>query len=298
MTASEFAFLALGLVLGVATGAALVEVLRARPPAAREIRVTVAPNSIQARRATTLSETAFPPPASGAAADRPGDPSWTEPDPDPSDAGETGGGDVLARTSVRRERTAEPLWLSGAAPVGAQAGLVAVPMSMEPDPITDAMRATAEQFRLAIAAVASAPRTEVASAMAKRTTAPPAEATTVDEPGPSSGEDPSDAIPCAEERRVADERCAVATRAREGASGAAEALRVAQRAYDTHLAGADAGAAAIDPRFVRASKETAQARFRDARAKATTREDVEAAARIWLTEINQINHDTRDATHR
>ena len=30
MTASEFAFLALGLVLGVASGAALIEVLRAR----------------------------------------------------------------------------------------------------------------------------------------------------------------------------------------------------------------------------------------------------------------------------
>ena len=35
VSASEFAFLALGLVLGVATGAALIEVLRARPPAPR-----------------------------------------------------------------------------------------------------------------------------------------------------------------------------------------------------------------------------------------------------------------------
>ena len=32
MTASEFAFLAMGLILGVAAGAALVEILRARPP--------------------------------------------------------------------------------------------------------------------------------------------------------------------------------------------------------------------------------------------------------------------------
>jgi len=63
--ASEFAFLALGLILGVATGAALVEVVRARPPGAREIRVTVAPHSIQPRRATTLAENAFSPVLSG-----------------------------------------------------------------------------------------------------------------------------------------------------------------------------------------------------------------------------------------
>jgi len=41
MTASEFTFLALGLVLGVAAGAAVIEVLRARPPATRYVRVTV-----------------------------------------------------------------------------------------------------------------------------------------------------------------------------------------------------------------------------------------------------------------
>ena len=40
VTASEFAFLALGLVLGVAAGAALVEVARSRPSAPREVRVT------------------------------------------------------------------------------------------------------------------------------------------------------------------------------------------------------------------------------------------------------------------
>ena len=55
MTASEFAFLALGLVLGVAAGAALVEVARSRPSAPREVRVTVAPNSIRSR-ASTLAD--------------------------------------------------------------------------------------------------------------------------------------------------------------------------------------------------------------------------------------------------
>ena len=38
VTASEFSFLALGLVLGLVTGAALVEFIRARPPAPREVR--------------------------------------------------------------------------------------------------------------------------------------------------------------------------------------------------------------------------------------------------------------------
>jgi hypothetical protein len=55
VTASEFAFLALGLALGAASGAALLEVLRSRPPSRREVRVTVAPNSIP-RRSATLAE--------------------------------------------------------------------------------------------------------------------------------------------------------------------------------------------------------------------------------------------------
>ncbi len=46
MTVSEFTFLALGLVLGVASGVALVEIIRARPPARREVRVTVAQDAI------------------------------------------------------------------------------------------------------------------------------------------------------------------------------------------------------------------------------------------------------------
>jgi hypothetical protein len=45
VTASEFAFLAIGLVLGVAAGAALVEVARSRPAARPEVRVTVAPHA-------------------------------------------------------------------------------------------------------------------------------------------------------------------------------------------------------------------------------------------------------------
>ena len=42
MTASEFSFLALGLVLGLVSGAALIELFRARPASAHEVRLTVA----------------------------------------------------------------------------------------------------------------------------------------------------------------------------------------------------------------------------------------------------------------
>ncbi|MBF8289085.1 MAG: hypothetical protein HW391_53 [Chloroflexi bacterium] len=71
MTASEFAFLALGLVLGIASGSALVVVLGSRPPA-REVRLTVEHDAVP-RRAATLSSDAFQAhgePARGGPADR------------------------------------------------------------------------------------------------------------------------------------------------------------------------------------------------------------------------------------
>ena len=104
---------------------------------------------------------------------------------------------------------------------------------------------------------------------------------------------PNDA--CADQRRIADERCAVATRAREGAAAAQDTLRTRQRAYDDLIGAAEAAAATADPRSVRAMKEAAQQAFRDSRAAGRTRDDVEAAARDWLTEINRINVATRDA---
>ncbi len=74
MTASEFTFLALGLVLGIASGAALVEVLRARPPVPRPVRVIVETDAIPRRRPSTLSDDAFmtagAEPARGGPADR------------------------------------------------------------------------------------------------------------------------------------------------------------------------------------------------------------------------------------
>ena len=72
MTASEFAFLALGLVLGVASGSALVMVVRSRPPS-RLVRVTMERDAVPRRGATLSSDafvTATAEPARGGPADR------------------------------------------------------------------------------------------------------------------------------------------------------------------------------------------------------------------------------------
>ena len=71
MTASELAFLGLGLLLGAAAGAALMVVLDARPPR-REIRVTVARDAVP-RRSETLSQDAFVTSPSEPARGGPGD---------------------------------------------------------------------------------------------------------------------------------------------------------------------------------------------------------------------------------
>jgi hypothetical protein len=59
---------------------------------------------------------------------------------------------------------------------------------------------------------------------------------------------------------------------------------------------AEAQAAMADPRAVRAAKEAAQQAFRVARSAGQTRENIETAAREWLTEINRINLTTREAS--
>lgn len=64
MSGSEFAFLALGLMLGAASGAAVVFTIRSRPPS-REVRLTVTHDAVP-RRASTLS--------SGSPRTRPDDP--------------------------------------------------------------------------------------------------------------------------------------------------------------------------------------------------------------------------------
>lgn len=343
MTASEFAFLALGLVLGVASGAALIEVLRARPPASREVRVTVAPNAIHARLASTLADPNGVGDAVGPARGGPGDRRSRDEIVATGEPAATGRRAALNESSglVRSGpvgRTGTPVLAeqpgSAAGPAaagsgaGSMAGLVAVPMSMEPDPITTALRASASASAV-LAMAKGGPDGGTATATADRgrelspgstaaegrsieTSAgpgaappplpPPADAGASAAAANSAGASAEPTAPttadgpCAEERRVAEERCAVATRAREGAVAAAETLRRTQRSYDEIAARAEAAAATADPRSVRTAKEQAQQRFRDARSSAGTHDDVETGARAWLAEINRINHDTREAT--
>jgi hypothetical protein len=119
VTASEFAFLALGLVLGVGVGAALSIVLRARPPAPREVRVTVSTDAIPRRPPATLSGLVPPGSATVVAAARGG----------PADPGVLVGQIDPMRTAVRSDGSARPV--------------VGIPIQPERDPSIAALDETA-----------------------------------------------------------------------------------------------------------------------------------------------------------
>jgi hypothetical protein len=312
VTASEFAFLAIGLVLGIATGAALVDLARGRPSNSREVRVTVAPGSVPARRSATLSEDPFASASATPARGGPGD-----------------RGDALAEP-LAASAVGTPVRSDPAPPARPAVG---IPIHRETDPALASLRAvaarSAEQAmtdqRMNIAAILERRSTVAASSNGSAAdsetairvaTAAPAGATdeggaksgsqlrsratgTVDAPAAPAGTgSPEAADGCAEVRRVADERCTIATRSREQATAAQDALRAAQREYDDHHTRAEEAATEADPRQMRNAKDAAQNAFRHARSAATTREGVEGAARDWLTEINRINHDARDASAR
>jgi hypothetical protein len=166
VTASEFAFLALGLVLGAACGAALVEVLRSRPSSRREVRITVAPNSIP-RRASTLAESDSTDsgPARGGPADRrwvdrdlpPADDPEPEPTASPLDPAVPVVSGDAPKSTTPTNRTAVPtgasqppfrLTTTAGVPVGGNAVAppkppVGIPIAREEDPMVTALRATA-----------------------------------------------------------------------------------------------------------------------------------------------------------
>ena len=331
MTGSEFVFLALGLILGVAAGAALIESIRARPPA-REVRLTVAPDAVPRRRAATLANDAFTDspvmiePAQGGPADRRGLSTDGTSSPD-------------GRTPVLRPRpgtVAEPAFRltepaaasSGPLLPGAPGRSVvaqALPISSGIDPMLSALRASAaasaEAAMQAIAgpvatAVKAEPQLEAAvearvdaDTAATGSAGPSTSRGRGKTGGQTAGPSPAPAAPtvpttpgdapsgpCGDARRLADERCELASRARVQATEAEEAHRAAQRAYDDHEQAMAAAAAAADARGVREAKDQAQARFRAARAGGRSADDIEAAAREWLHEINRINAQTGDAS--
>jgi hypothetical protein len=180
-----------------------------------------------------------------------------------------------------------------------------LPVGTGIDPMLAALRASAAASAEPAVRTAVAMRPPPASSGARtarpgdRADRPTGRAATVTAPiAPSAPAAPNDAPsePCIDARRLADERCELASRARAQAEEAEEAQRAAQRAYDAHAAEMTESAAAVDPLSIRDAKDHAQAAFRTARTGARTAEEIEAAAREWLHEINRINAWTADAT--
>ncbi len=281
MTASEFAFLALGLILGVASGAALSIVIRARPPAPREVRVTVSTDAVPRRLPATLSGFAEPSAAVVAGAARGG----------PADPTTLGAVDEPSRTPV-------PSGDAEREPVG-------IPIRPETDALIEALDAgsTVAVLDRALAAVGSANSSSRAMADGEPPSASRPIAAGDEGPTGSTGSSgssglggaPSGPDQCADERRVADERCALADRLKEAAQMAADRAREAQRAYDEHTGRSARAAIVADPRAVRAAKEAAWTEFRRGNAGAQSRESVEGAARDWLQEIDRINRTAQEA---
>jgi hypothetical protein len=142
VTASELAILALGLILGAASGAALVVTLGSRPTR-RDVRVTVTRDAVP-RRSETLSQDAFVAsragPAPGGPGDRRGADRDTQRAPTPA-------------VEPPAWRPAVPVMVAAAAvpdsgssalplrtPVPSRAPQVAVAIQDEPSPELDAMR--------------------------------------------------------------------------------------------------------------------------------------------------------------
>lgn len=134
MTASELAILALGLILGAATGAAIVVTLGSRP-SRRDVRVTVTRDAVP-RRSETLSQDAFVAGAGGPAPGGPGDRREADRDPgsDPGHAPEQGpwrpAVPVMAGPARTSPAMPDPVPVRTAVPSVASAVAIAI----EPEP--------------------------------------------------------------------------------------------------------------------------------------------------------------------
>jgi hypothetical protein len=307
VTASEFAFLALGLILGVASGAALIEILRSRPPAPREVRLTVTPDSIP-RRATTLAATtsADRGPARGGPADRR---VVDRPDDEGIPVGVPVFGALTAGSVTTIPPTARTSVPSPFSPIDPWPAETATPettsvaarplVGIAIEPETDRVLASVRPTPAATSVVAAGAAMTSLQDDGSLRRDPPSESppgSAGDAPRPVGLEPDAATDPCADERRMAEERCAVADRLAAQAEGAAASLRDAQRSYDDHQTRAARAAEQADPRALREAKDAAQAAFREASATAGSPAAVEGAASAWLGEINRINQSAREAT--
>jgi hypothetical protein len=387
---SELAFLALGIVLGAAIGAAIVEAVRSRPAPRREVRVTIAPNSVLPRRSTTLAAA-----VAGAAGRRmpgsPEDDAWREgpaatylsgalagrrspgmaildrtrvlsgtplvpstaiavpverpaggrieparpasPTPDGGQAARPPGpsgpsGPSAASGPSRAEPRAEPRpgpWPDQGAPsatLGSALGAIAILEATAIAEDEDAglrrpeatVRVTTPVLDVGVAApeavVRPRPPVELAPiviapaaiglAIRGDAAAPVPRAAAGDgggsfAPGASAASGRPGTDPCAPARVLMEERCAVASTAADQAKAAADALREAQRAYDTLRERVERAQADADPRGLAAAKDALHHEFRAATRRSNSAEETEAAAREWLTQINELNVRVRDA---
>ena len=94
-------------------------------------------------------------------------------------------------------------------------------------------------------------------------------------------------------RRLVEIRCGFAEMARTEAAAAGLRAHEARKAYDEAAAALVPLLTAVNPVATKGSKEKAHAAFRSAVGAARTRTQVEAAASVWLQEINRINTEYR-----
>ena len=293
VTASEFSFLALGLVLGLVSGAALIEFLRARPPSTPQVKVTVSPDSVATSPGSTLADAfvgSVPSPPEAAprtdesprqdaarpamTAERPFQSRTRNGRPRPADRPTRPGG--TSSTGQRRRKGRPPGPRRGVRVAGRPrcgGGLAVDPSEGRGAPVPRSHGVARDRPR------ARPPQDRDPPSTARRTT--------TSTRSPSTG-------PCAEERRIADERCEVASRAR--ARARCRRRRAPRRAADLRRA------TSRPPRRPRRSPTHARSRPRRRRPRPRsarrpprqrTTEDHEAAARAWLNEIDRINRDAR-----
>ena len=327
MSPSEIAFLAFGLVLGAAIGAALVQASGSRLAPRREVRLTITPNAIPVRRAHTLAvpfDTPHPgiipgSPDAGAVAAAASIVRHAGPAPAP--VGPREGSITRTRVpsppvTVPRTAVAVPVAVAGPVPVavpiavaGADAGLDGwhVMAALRPavlarsrlerpgkdDPFTTVVRPRPPVEAGSPTLVPGAPATTpLATAQPPATPGQPHDA---GDPVAIPGESAPAAGPCGGQRRMLDERCALAEVARDHARTAADTLREAQRAYDVLRDRVDKAESTADPRRVAAEKDRLHAEFRAASDRSGSPDDTESAARTWLTRINELNGAVREA---
>jgi hypothetical protein len=335
VSSSEIGFLALGLGIGSAAGAAVLAAVRSRRGSRPEVRVTITPNAIPPRAVRSAAAAASlrrtPMPGS------PEEDAWRDAVPvmaaptlaavslDPRIGTDVpkapavvsgtavaipivgGPAPRLPNTVVSAPVADRPVTASGIAP-GASAVVVGVAV------------AEAAANRGSLVTVATGDRLDVGcgtAAVAIRARPPVLEPRLViagdavaipivaagsrrrtGGPGTTPGAPSADLDPCADVRTTSAARCAAADTARDAARVAADALRETQRTHAALQARIEEAGATGDPRRVAAEKERLHAEFQATHGGIADADGAEAAARAWLTAVSELNARARESVAR